>query len=635
MSALSTRLLRATHRKWPFLPITTNYRRYSVDQSKGKPVRIGCASGFWGDTPTAAPQLIHNGNLDFLMFDYLSEITMSLLTAARAKKPELGFAPDFVLYAIGPYLNDIKRKGIRVLSNAGGINPEGCAEALRQAASKAGVDLKVAVVTGDDLMPVKKQLIAAGMPDMKSGLPLPKTVHSMNAYLGAGPIAKALDGGADIVVTGRCADSSLALAPLMHSFGWQSNDYDRLASGSLAGHLIECGAQATGGVYTDWEAVPDWHNIGFPIAEVAGNGDFMITKPPNTGGIVNQMTVAEQMLYEIGDPRAYILPDVACDFTGVQLEETNCGVVVRGAKGRKPTDSYKVSATYLDGYKATAVSCIGGPRSRDKGRKTAEAIVQRCRNIFKMLKLPDFTRVHIQILGAEDTYGPHASTGEGPREGVIWISVHHEQKKAVELFAREIAAAGTGMAPGLTNIVGGRPRASPLLRLHSFLIPKDQCKVSIHADGKEEIYSETADTVPASTYDFPDQPVSEVSDLIKGSKCYRLESLALTRSGDKADSCNIGVIARHPSLYPYLKEALTSEAVAEYFRHVFPDDVNPVDCVKRFEVDGICGLNFVLEQSLGGGGVASLRSDPQGKAYGQMLLDFVIKDMPDICSVKH
>ncbi|XP_045599846.1 uncharacterized protein [Procambarus clarkii] len=634
MGKAGMNLLRLCRRNFSVIPVSVGRRQYGTSGTH-KTVRIGCASGFWGDTPTAAPQLIHNGNLDFLMFDYLSEITMSLLTAARAKNPEFGYAPDFVLFAIGPYLNEIKRRGIRVLSNAGGINPEGCAAALRQAAGKAGVDLKVAVITGDDLMPRKEELITSAVPDMLSGHPLPQTVHSINAYLGAGPIARALDEGADVVITGRCSDSSLALAPLMHEFGWQSGDFDHLAAGSLAGHLIECGAQVTGGIYTDWQTVPDWHNIGFPIAEASNTGSILITKPPGTGGVVCRGSVAEQMLYEIGDPRAYILPDVVCDFTGVKLSEVEDGVVVTGAKGKPATDTYKASATYMDGYKMTAVCCVGGPKSKEKGKKTAEAILKRCKNIFKMLKISDFKRTHIQVLGGEDTYGPHFSSVDGPREGVIWISVHHSDKKALELFSREIAAAGTGMAPGLTSIVGGRPKPSPLLRLHSFLIKKNECKINISMDGNKRAYCESSDSwVSSAAYNYADQPVSSVSGLVSGSKSYRLEDLAFTRSGDKGDSCNIGVIARHPALYPYLKKALTSQSVADYFSHVFPADVNPVENIKRYEVDGIHGLNFILENSLGGGGVASLRSDPQGKAYGQMLLDFIVKDMPEVQTLK-
>ncbi|KAL3050870.1 hypothetical protein OYC64_001192 [Pagothenia borchgrevinki] len=232
-------------------------RRFT-SSSETKPVRIGCASGFWGDTATSVPQLVHSGNLDFLVFDYLSEITMSLLTAAKTKTPNLGYAPDFVHVALAPFINDIQRKGIRVVSNAGGVNPLSCAEAIQEVIRKAGLNLKVAVVTGDDLMPHRSSLSEVKMADGSSRQKLPKTLHSMNAYLGALPIKRCLDLGADIVVTGRCVDSAVTLAPLMHTFGWERSEYDLLAAGSLAGHLIECGAQSTGGVFTDWHKVPDW-----------------------------------------------------------------------------------------------------------------------------------------------------------------------------------------------------------------------------------------------------------------------------------------------------------------------------------------------------------------------------------------
>uniref|UniRef100_A0A0P4W754 Uncharacterized protein n=1 Tax=Scylla olivacea TaxID=85551 RepID=A0A0P4W754_SCYOL len=619
-------------------PALVTSRRHVASGSQGEAVRIGCASGFWGDTPTAAHQLIRHGRLDFLMFDYLSEITMSLLTAARAKKPELGFAPDFVLYALGPHLAEMKRQGIRVLSNAGGINPEGCAAALRQAAKKAGVDIKVGVVTGDDLMPQKSDLLEANLCDIASGLPLPASAHSINAYLGAVAMVRALEQGADVVVTGRCADSSMALAPLMHSFGWGPDDLDQLAAGSLAGHLIECGAQVTGGIFTDWHTVPGWHNIGFPIAEVSPSGRLIITKPEGTGGLVSTGTVSEQLLYEIGDPRAYVLPDVVCDLSGVQMREVEAGVEVLGAKGKPPTDKYKVSSTYLDGYKATAVCAVGGPRSAAKGHRTAEAILKRCRGILKSLGMSDFERTHVQVLGAEDTYGPHARADDGAREGVVWFSATHKNKKALEVFGMEIAAAGTGMAPGLTAIVGGRPKPSPLLRLHSSLIEKERCKVKVNVEGEEsEVEAGTQNTVPASSYDLPHQPTSDVPDLKTGPHSYRLEELAFTRSGDKGNSCNVGVVARSPALYPYLQKALSAAAVGEYFSHVWGPELGPDaphECVKRYEVPGIHGLNFVLEKSLGGGGVASLRSDPQGKAYGQMLLDFKVTGMPDLASLR-
>ncbi|XP_069600203.1 uncharacterized protein [Ranitomeya imitator] len=600
-------------------------------------VRIGCASGFWGDTAASVPQLIYGGKLDFLVFDYLSEITMSLLTAVKAKSPSLGFAPDFVHTAMAPYLKDLHKSGIRVVSNAGGTNPLACAAALKEIVMKSGLDLKIVVVSGDDLIKQKGVFKDAGITDMDSGKAFPEHVESMNAYLGARPISRALDLGADIVITGRCVDSSLVLGPLIHSFGWKRNDFDLLAAGSLAGHLIECGAQCTGGIYTDWHLVPDWHNIGFPIVECASDGSFTISKPRETGGLISFGTVAEQLVYEIGDPEHYILPDVSCDFSQVSISELQDAeaVTVQGARGEQPSSFYKVCATYLDGYRATAVCAVGGPRSAEKGRRTAESILRRTREMFTQLGLEDYSSVHLQIIGAEDVYGPNARGKELAREAVIWLGVHHKQKKALEIFAREIAPAGTGMAPGLTAIVGGRPRVSPVLKPFFFLYPRKYVNIDIFMDGKhiEKFVDDHSFTV--DEYISAVEPVTpEVPrDLPSGPYSYRLEELAYTRSGDKGNIANIGVVARHPLYYPYLKRALTSEVVEEYFQHLLQRDGFDEHLVDRYELPGIYGLNFVLKNALGGGGIASLRSDPQGKAFGQMLLDLEIKNVPDLKSL--
>uniref|UniRef100_A0A3B5Q6Y6 Si:ch73-132f6.5 n=1 Tax=Xiphophorus maculatus TaxID=8083 RepID=A0A3B5Q6Y6_XIPMA len=590
--------------------------------SSCKPVRIGCASGFWGDTATSAPQLIYGGKLDFLVFDYLSEITMSLLTAARTKTPNLGYAPDFVQVVLAPFINDIHRKGIRVISNAGGVNPLACAKAIQEVIRKAGLDLKVAVVTGDDLMPSRSLLSEVKMADGGGRRPLPKTLHSMNAYLGAEPIRRCLDLGADVVVTGRCVDSAVALGPLLHTFGWKRDDYDLLAAGSLAGHLIECGAQSTGGIFTDWHQVPDWDIMGFPVVECSSDGSFVLSKPPNTGGLVSFGTVAEQLVYEIGDPRRYLLPDVICDFSQVAIQElpgVDGGAVrVTGARGLAPSPDYKVCATYMDGFRATAVCPVGGPRAAEKARRTADSIIKRTSRMFQQLGLEDFNSVNIQVLGAEDTYGPNARRKDC-REAVIWMAVHHQQKKALEIFSREVAPAGTGMAPGLTGIVGGRPRVSPVLKPFFFLHPKSQIKEFM---GKPTQQSQVE--AEESSFWF-------LSDLPSGPHTYRLEDLAFTRSGDKGDSANIGVIARHPLYFPYLKKHLTSSVVEDYFSHLIEPGVQ--NAVTRYTLPGIHGLNFVLTSSLGGGGVASLRSDPQGKAFGQMLLDLKLKGLPDLKSL--
>ncbi|XP_067847726.1 uncharacterized protein lratb.1 isoform X2 [Heptranchias perlo] len=647
-----------SNRRWNPAPNVhcPNNRRLAT---KGSDVRIGCASGFWGDTATAVPQLVFGGNLDFLVFDYLSEITMSLLAAAKAKSANHGYVPDFVQVAMAPFIKDIHKRGIRVICNAGGVNPHACAAALQEVVKKADLDLKIAVVTGDDLMLMKDLLKEADITDMDSGSPFPASVHSMNAYLGARPISRALDLGADIVVTGRCIDSGIALGPLIHSaslidrlalswtgeqpgrgwkqFGWKQNEFDLLAAGSLAGHLIECGAQCTGGIFTDWHRVPDWDNIGFPVVECSSDGNFILSKPPKTGGLVSFGTVAEQLVYEIGNPRCYQLPDVICDFSQVTVSEIpdieGGAVRVQGAKGLPPSDHYKVCATYLDGYRATAVCPVGGSRSVEKGRRTAESILKRMRRMFKQVGLDDFKSVNVQILGSEETYGEQAvKRTDGPREAVIWLAVHHMQKKALELFSREIAPAGTGMAPGLTGIVGGRPKVSPVLKPFFFLHPKQNITIDIFLNGKHvETFKEdfTYPPLPALEENI-EQKQDDLKDLPVGPCSYRLEELAYTRSGDKGNSANIGVIARHPLYYPYLRKAMTAKAVEEYFQHLIQNEDSDRRMVTRFDLPGIQGLNFVLRNSLGGGGVASLRSDPQGKAYGQMLLDFRLKHVPDL-----
>ncbi|XP_067142774.1 uncharacterized protein [Centruroides vittatus] len=606
--------------------------RWESSVLNGKTLRIGCASGFWGDTATAVPQLVHLGKLDFLVFDYLSEITMSLLVAAKKKFPEYGYTPDFVLAAMAPNLSAIKQQGIRVISNAGGISPHLCAKALKEEASKQGIEINVAVITGDDLMAEKERIEKENYKEMTSDLPFPKTVNSMNAYLGAGPISAALDKGAEVVITGRCVDSAIVLGPLIHNFKWKLDDWDKLASGSLAGHLVECGAQSTGGIFTDWHQVSDWDNMGFPIVECAGDGKFIITKPESTGGLVSTATVSEQLLYEIGDPQNYLLPDVTCDFTQVKLTQiADDNVLVEGAKGKPPTKEYKVSATYSDGYRAIAVCPIKGPRAVDKAEKSAEAVLKRCNKIFDYMQLGNFRRVYMEILGSEQSYGRKAISKEkAPREVVMWVGVHHDNKLALQLFARELASSATGGAPGMTNLVGGRPKPAPVLKLYSFLYPKEKVKIEISMNDKTENY----DVELFKNIDIEENKstvqIEKKNNVKTGTNTYRLEDLAYTRSGDKGDTANIGVIARHPSFVPYLEHYLSEAAVADYFVHLFENSESAHHNVKRYYLPGINAFNFVLNRALGGGGVASLRSDPQGKALGQILLDFEFQNMPSI-----
>jgi len=591
-------------------------------------VRVGCSSGFWGDTPTAVTQLVQQGELDYLVADYLSEITMSLLVAARAKNPQLGFCPDFV-EAVAPHLADIKRRGLRVVTNGGGINPAACAAALAAIAKKSGTEMKIACVTGDDLMAEKAKLVGTAK-EMFTGAPLPATVNSMNAYYGAGPIVRALEAGAEIVVTGRATDSALALGPLMHEHGWGIEDWDKLAAGSLAGHLIECGAQATGGNHSDWEQVGSFANMGFPIAEVSESGELLLTKPPGTGGIISVGTVAEQMLYEIGDPRAYQLPDVVADWSNVQMLEVAGGVRVKGARGRPPSNHYKISATYMDGYKATCVAVFQGGAAARKARAISDSILERSRTVFASHGLQDFPQTHVQVLGAEDSFGAAAVAESGlPREAVLWQAVQHQDKRAIQLWAREIAACGTGGVPGTCAVVGGRPKPSPCLKLFSFLHPKSEMDAVVSVDGEELQYQAPVPTQQQQEVEQTDEADDDAS-LPVGPHSARLDLLAYTRSGDKGDSCNIGVIARDPAFLPYIRRQLTEQAVAQHFAHVFDGPA----VVRRFSLPGTHALNFLLEASLGGGGIASLRPDPQGKAYGQILADLVITGLPDLEELK-
>ena len=290
--------------------------------SNDKIIRIGGASGFWGESDMAVPQFLNTGSLDYIVFDYLAEITMSIMARARAKDPNLGYATDFVSAIIKPNIEEISKQGLKLISNAGGTNPKACGEAVRAIVAEADLNLNVAVVTGDDLSDRSSDFAKTN--EMFSGESFPEddSIASINAYLGAFPIAKALDEGADIVITGRCVDSAVTLGACIHEFGWSRDDLDQLAGASLAGHILECGPQATGGNFTDWESVADtMDEAGYPIAEIAADGSFVTTKPDHTGGIVNIGTVGEQMLYEIGDPQAYMLPDVVCDFSGVSLEQ--------------------------------------------------------------------------------------------------------------------------------------------------------------------------------------------------------------------------------------------------------------------------------------------------------------------------
>ena len=593
--------------------------------SEARLVVIGGAAGAWGDSSFAAPQLLDAERCDYIFFEALAEITMGILTRAREKDPALGYATD-VIGMIGRDLPRFVEQGVRVVTNAGGVNPKAASEALQAMADQAGVSIHIAWIEGDNLMDRMDELGMLGLTEMSDGSSLVADPLSFNAYLGARPIAAALSAGADVVITGRCVDSALALGPLIHEFGWGPEDLDRLSHGSLVGHLLECGPQSTGGLLTDWEDVPVWEMLGYPIAECRADGSFVLTKPEGTGGLVDLRTASEQLIYEIGDPAAYLLPDVTCDWREVELRQVGPDrVEVKGARGTSPPPTLKACAQVLDGHKLTGLVFIGGRDAAKKADRFGEAFTRRAESLLDREGFSGFRDVDIEVLGAESTYGPQARTAH-TREVVVKIALHHDSRRALFAVVRELGSFGMVVA-GLTAGGRGLPKPTPLVRLRSYLIPRDRFQPKLYLDGELIPYEEPAPavrTAPPPRAVLPSEPFT-VTDPIE----LPLIAIAHARSGDKGADANIGVRARHPDFLPLLRHQLSAEVVADWMAHRMGSgtftQVHSVGRIDRYDVPGIHALNFVLRDALGGGGIASLRFDPQGKAYAQQLLDLPLR----------
>jgi hypothetical protein len=591
-------------------------------------IRIGAGSGFVNDSALAVPQLLSGGgHLDYIVFEYLAEGIMAWLAADEERQPGSGFSPHLVDIHLGPYLATILGRGIKVVTNAGGLNPQGQADAIRRAANALGLHPKIAVVTGDDLRDRIETIRATDPREFYTGAPLPDGITSINAYLGAFPVAEALAAGADIVVTGRNVDSALTLGPLIHEFGWGPSDYDRLAGGTAAGHILECGAQATGGTFTDWRQVPDWATPGYPIAECRADGSFVVTKPAGSGGLVSVGTVSEQLIYEVQDVEAYMVPDVACDFSTATVRQVGPDrVEVANVTGRPPTPTYRVTATYRDGWRATALFMVMGLNAAERAQRMGDALIERCRAMLRERNLPDFSDTRVEVIGAEAGYGAQAQP-LASRELVCRLVVRHPDQAGAALFADEGRSVMTTMAQGSTGL--GPAAVAPVLALYTFLLDKAEVPVELAVDGEppRPMQIATGGEFDPATLRRPQFPVADAVDL---TETVPLVALAWARSGDKSNMFNLGVIARDPAYLPFLSRALTADRVAAWFRHLTAEGQPPR--VDRFDAPGFHCINFTVAAALGGGQTSGMRLDPNAKGMAQQLLAMPIPVPPKIAA---
>ncbi len=585
-----------------------------------EPLRIANASGYWGDDLTALRRQLDGGPVDVITMDFLAEITMSILQKQVQRNPETGFAVDFV-DQLDEVMASAMEKGVTIIANAGGVRPLSCGEAILARAKAKELDPRVGVVAGDDLMGRIQQWHAEGMDlsnmdDGRSFAEVVDRVSSANAYLGAAPVVRALEEGAQFIVTGRVTDTGITLAPMIHRFGWATDDWDRLAAGIIAGHILECGAQSTGGNFTDWRTVPSFHDVGYPIVEMHADGSFVVTKHPGTGGLVNVATVTEQLVYEMGDPSAYLTPDVVVDFGSIVVAEDGPDRVrVSGIRGAAPTEFLKVSVSYGDGYKASGGVIVSGPDAVAKGEMFGEILWGR---------LPEYEDTLTEFVGASATWGPRSPSQEA-NEIMARFGVRDQDRAKIREFAKMVPALVLSGPPGV-GVIGGRPPVQEVVAYWPCLIPRELCPGEVTVlGGGERVEAVVAfdgpigegrvqpGATPRIDADVDVPPSAGETVTVK------LSALAHGRSGDKGDTCNIGVIARHPAIYRWLADELTAERVEEAFEGI------AFGGVERFEVANIGALNFLLHQCLGGGGTLSLHIDAQGKTYSHALLDLDVQ----------
>lgn len=578
-----------------------------------KLVRIGGAAAGYGDGAWAAPVLLRDGDIDYIIFDFLSEYYMPMAARDRAANPDMGYLPYFPDEFYPRIAAELVERKVKMIVNAGACNPRACGAAVEKAAGRLGLKPRIAVVHGDDLTDRAQALRASG----KLTAPMPEGIGytGIHAYLGAFPIARALELGADIVITGRIVDSALALGPLIREFGWKPTDYDLLAAGSTIGHILECGAQASGGLFTDWQQIEDYSNIGYGIAEVRADGSAIITKPKGTGGIVCIGSVAEQLVYEIDDPQNYRLPDVTVDFSEVTFEQVGEDqVLMTGAKGRPPGPDYKVNANWDDGWFGATGFYMRGPDAAAKARRNAESSFKRARAMLLERNMAPLRRTNIEVVGDEESYGANARP-PGSREVFCRMAMEAETAEAFHLVFRENNTGMTSFTPGMTStlmMMGPMPMA----RQESCFVPAREVPARVWFEGREEL----VERIAHPSADAAPEPIAPPSPPAATDTEVPLSRLAWTRSGDKGNACNVGVIARKPEFLPYIAAAMSEAAIAEHYAF----QLQGKGSVERYYLPGCHGLNFMLRGALDGGCTVSLRLDAMGKSASQDALDFPV-----------
>lgn len=595
----------------------------------GRVVRVANAGGYWGDDPAALRrQLLGPTPLDYISMDFLAELSMSILQKQRSRDPSAGWARDF-LTQVTPLLGDLRRRGTRLITNAGGVNPDGCARALCATARAQGLDLRVAVVCGDDILAEVPRLLAGGEPmaSLDTGAPLAPLADRLvaaNAYFGALPVREALRSDPDIVVCGRVTDTGITLGALLHAFGWRLDDWDRLAAGIVAGHIIECGAQATGGNFTDWQKVPSWKDFGYPILECHADGTFVVTKHPGSGGLVSCATVREQLVYEMGEPTAYLTPDCIADFTSIRLAADGSDRVrVSGITGAPPTPFLKVSAAYSDGFKTNGALIVCGPDARAKAQAFAALCWARFETELDRAGLGRAEATLTELVGDDACHG-RLTPSHTPSEILLRLSVRDPDNRRLEVF-RKLLPSLILSGPAGVAVTGGAPQLSEVISYWPCLIPRAAAVPRIEVWEQRPSAPEPQRLAATGSLSWPDVPGSLArpramderprATSIPGRRVrVPLLAIAHARSGDKGDTANIGLIGRSPESFAWLARHVTAERVTRWFSGI------ALGQVRRHLAPNLWALNFLLDEALGGGGTRSLRLDAQGKTFAQALL---------------